>query len=258
MRSAPLTFLKAGISRLRQKGAARADSLWDLVNGYVNKSGMAQIRPGSVIDTDTLAGTVGLVAHQDKLHVFAASPVAMTDPAYECDVLRHPTNPNAALVAVPFAQSFMQVLYVVAEFDDDSIYHYWLREFDAWIADHAYEANGMTQPTTENGYLYRAERIDAPGTVWAPNVARAVNDVVEPTIYNGFKYEVIAVYGPSPKSGATEPTWPTVEDGQVIETSDVEITPTTPPRPGGPGAGYGGGGIGTDPYYVGRPNASLP
>lgn len=250
MRSQDLTFLRSGITRLRGKGGARADTLWDLLNGYVNKAGMAQIRPGTVVDTALPAGTVGLVAHQDKQHVFAAEPVTMTDPDYVCDILRHPTDPTVTLVSVPFAQSFMQVLYVIGVFSDGSVYHYWLREFDAWVAEEAYDANELVQPSTPNGYLYRAERISAPGTVWAPNVARAVNDVVEPTVYNGFEYHVVAVFGPDPRSGETEPAWPTVEDAQITETSDVEIDDQTPQRPGLPDDNDGGGGVGTEPYYV--------
>jgi hypothetical protein len=258
MRAQALSFLSAGITRLRNKGGARGDVLFDLLNGYVNKAGEAQQRPGTVIDTVLPAGTMGLVAHQDMQHVFAPAPVVMTDPDYVCNILRHPTDPEALLVAVPFATSFMQVLYVVADFDDGSTFHYWLREFDAWVADSAYSANGLVQPTTENGYLYRAERISTPGTVWAPDVSRAVADVVEPTVYNGFEYEVVAVFGPDPKSGATEPTWPTIEDAQVTEITDVEIDETPPDRPGLPPPDDGGGGRGTEPYYVFGSREQLP
>jgi hypothetical protein len=39
MRPVPVTTLRGGINRLRTKGGARADELYDLLNGYVDQAG---------------------------------------------------------------------------------------------------------------------------------------------------------------------------------------------------------------------------
>jgi hypothetical protein len=223
--------------------------LYDLIDGYINAQGAPEIRPGTVIDHVVPAGTVGLVAHQDKLHVFSHEPVVMTDPEYVCDVLRHPTDGNLAIAAIPFAESFMQVLYVVARFENGDVYHYWLRRFDAWEANTTYSHDQLVEATDDTGYLYRASRLTAATEpVWAPRTERAVDDVVAPTVYTGFTYRVIAVFGPSPRSGTVEPAWPVVEDGQVIETSDIPMPINDVPTPGVPPRDDGGGGLGTDIY----------
>lgn len=225
MRTETLNALEAGISRQRTKGGANPRTLYDLVNGYVTLEGTIESRPGTVQHAELPAGTKGLIAFDSGMVVFASSLVGGMPSGYRCEVLLHPTDPDATLSIVWFAGAFLGFLYVVGQFSDGLIRHYWLQGATAWQAEHVYTLGELVEPTVRNGYTYKAHRLGAPGVLWAPDVARTVGDVVEPTEPNGFKYTVIDTLGANPRSGATEPDWPT-EDGATIA-EDTDITPST-------------------------------
>ena len=90
----PLTTISGGINRLRTKGGATRDALFDAVNCYVTAANTVVPRPGTVRNADLSAlapagATKGLVGYQGQLHVFSASVVAV--PAgYQLHVLTHP------------------------------------------------------------------------------------------------------------------------------------------------------------------------
>lgn len=231
MRVFPLTTSNTGMSRLRTKGGARGDTLYDLLNGWITIEGTIKPRPGTVEDITLPEGTVGLVAHKCKLYVFSHEPKVTSNPdKYVVAVLRHPSDPTVELAVIHFAATFLGFLYVAAQFADGSVWHYWLEELDPWSASTDYKIGDRVFPTTENGFAYKATRPGSPNPAWAPNVERAVNDVVEPTVYNGFKYTVVAVTGDNPASGATEPDWPEEAGAQIIEyTAGNESTSVTAP-----------------------------
>ena len=94
----PLTTIAGGINRLRTKGAASRDALFDLLNGYVTMSNTVVPRPGTNRNADlTLGGTVpagttkGLVAFEDGFWVFTStSPPPNTPDNYSAVLLVHP------------------------------------------------------------------------------------------------------------------------------------------------------------------------
>lgn len=89
MRPVPLTTLRGGINRLKVRGAARADMLYDLLNGYVTNAATIAPREGTTRDAVLDANTVGLMAMKGQKHVFSSA--LQTVPAgYVCDVLAHP------------------------------------------------------------------------------------------------------------------------------------------------------------------------
>lgn len=225
----PLSTVKAGITRLRDKGGASPDSLYDLVNGIVDASRAPVSRPPARAVSLLPPGTKGLMYYKGKRLVFSAEPVEMTDPKYINETLRHPTEEDATLVKIHFAQPFLGVPFVVAEFDNDGaqeFFSYWLQRTLTWEADHIYTIGQVVQPTVPNGYAYRAGRIGDPGLRWAKDILRAIGDRVEPTVYNGYVYVVVDVQGANPRSGSAEPTWPTSPGAQVIEDTDgAEPTP---------------------------------
>lgn len=231
-----LNAVQAGITRLRTKGGASPNSLYDLVNGYVTASRTIKSRPGSREVYTLPVGTKGLCAFKGKLHVFSADVVTPTNPLFVAHTLRHPDPAQSALALkeIHFAAPFLGYLYVVAEFANGDVFHYWLQESANWQANTIYREGDVVQPTLPNGYAYRAARIDAPAPVWAPNVARAIGDKVEPTTANGFQFTVIDTLGASPKSGATEPDWPAEDGATVAEDTDLG-TPTPPSLPGSSG-----------------------
>ena len=235
MRQFALTTAQGGINRLRDKGGASKDSLYDLVNGYVTETNSIKFRPGTrraySLPPDQ---TKGMCAFQDKLHVFAWEPVESLDDNVVIHILRHPSaGSTMPLKEIHFAAPFLGYLYVAAEWLNGEVYHYWIQSATEWSANTAYKPGDIVEPTTPNGYFYRASRTGPAGVAWAPNVARADGDVVEPTVSNGFEYTVIETYGATPRSGTVEPVWPTIDGGTVAENTEggVPASPTTPTDP---------------------------
>lgn len=245
MRSVPLTTLHGGINRLRSRGGARADSLYDLVNAYLDDDGNAVPRPGTKRVAQLPAGTVGLCAWRDKLLVFATTPLDLSgQPLFELVVLKYPQPEgeepaDVALKEIHFAEPFLGALYVVAEFDDGEVYHYWLEEGSTWEPGTEYSANQIARPTSFAGFVFRARRFGEPYPSWIPGAPRELGDRVEPTEYNEFFYEVTSAVGDSPASGPVEPHWPTRTGQTVVEHRGVvdeanDPTPPTPPQPNQP------------------------
>lgn len=231
-RQVVLNALKGGISRLRTKGGADPSTLYDLVNGWVTQAGTSESRPGTENDAVLPAGTRGLRAFDGKLLVFSDS-MKTVPPDYRCDILIHPTNDAATLRYIHFAAPFLGYPYVVAEWSDGAVFHYWLQDAERWQALTNYSLNAAILPTVDNGFAYAAERLSSPGQIWAAGAPRAVGDRVEPTVPNGFEYVAIEVYGDNPASGTVEPAWPTVAGATVNE--DVDGSTVTPaPAAGNP------------------------
>lgn len=241
MRPAPLTTIKSGINRLRLKGGARADGLYDLLNGYATEQDTCVNRPGTERVATLSSSTRGLVAFGETLHTFSHENVEVPE-GYTLNVLVHPdsTEDDAiALEKIHFAEPFMGALYVVAEFDGGDIYHYWLETPQAWEPEHVYKFGDIIEPSEPTGLVYRATRNGAANPSWAPNVLRydgtgyEAQSVVEPTVYNDFYYVCILTVGGNPRSGETEPTWPTEEGATVTEETSGGITsnPVVTPDP---------------------------
>jgi len=225
-----LTVIKGGLNRQRTKGAALKDSLFDLLNGFVSTEKTVKVRPGTRL-TDTLtAGTKGLVHFDGGFHVFASTSVSV--PAgYTLHIIKSPNDETLALKRIHFAEPFMGALYVSAEFTDNKTFHYWLQSATAWVADRAYEINETVEPTTPNGLVYKARRLNGASPAWTANTARALNDVIEPTTENSFQYKVTQVIGPTPTSGAVEPIFPTEVGAIIIEDIDSTGAPTSEDPP---------------------------
>lgn len=244
MRPAPLTTIKGGINRLRVKGGARADTLYDLLNGYVTESGTIKVRPGTERTATLDSQTRGLCAFGGELHTFCHTSVAVPV-GYVLNILVHPDPPDLGYgysyvdTAVPletihFAEPFLGGLYIVAEFQDGAVYHYWLQPGVEWQAETQYETGDLVVPSVPNGLLYRASRYGDPAPPWQADEPRydGIGDsyaqsVVEPTEYNGYYYVCSETQGPNPRSALTEPVWPTFEGGTVIERTDTGLPAET-------------------------------
>lgn len=240
-RTVSLNALKAGISRLRTKGGPDPQTLYDLVDGYVNAAGTPVQRPAFVDIAVLPEGTVGLMSYRGLKYVFADSPVDLTGfDDFALAILTHPRageEDAPSLVRIHFAEPFMQFPYVSAEWSNGDNFHYWMQgegDENYWQADTTYRLYAVVHPTTQTGFTYRAHRLGEPGETWAPDEEREVGDVVEPTVANGFEYVAIEAYGNPPRSGKTEPVWPTQEGAIVIEEAD--LAPGAPPTGGGGGS----------------------
>jgi hypothetical protein len=229
----PLTTAQGGLNLLRTKGGARADNLVEMENAYVTQTGSIQPRHGVRRDVVFDPGTKGLMSFIDLLYVFASDVIPSPDPRYVVEILKHPTNPAAELVEIHFAAPFMGAPYVVAEWSDGSVYHYWLQSLGTWTSNTIYRFGDVVLPSVTTGYAYAATRLGDPNPLWTPNAARTVGDRVEPTVSDGFFYEVVDTIGASPRSGATEPDWNDQEGALTYE--DVDLTPVPTAESGGEG-----------------------
>jgi hypothetical protein len=210
------------MTRLRHKGKASQATLYDLENGYITIAGTIKPRPGTFLEHTLPIGTKGFAVHKSKFNVFSSQPVTMTDGRFVNNILRHPTSPTAEIAQIHFQSEFMGFLYVVAEFDDGQIFHYYLEALATWGANTGYKPGDRVFPSVANGYAYRAKRLNPPELLWAVGVERAIGDVVEPTVGNGFKYTVIAVSGANPASGQVQPAWPAADGATIVEHTDTE------------------------------------
>lgn len=218
MRIQPLSTANAGMTRLRSKGNAAPNTLYDLLNGYITLSGTIKPRPGTQTDITLPTNTKGLVAHKCRLYVFSHIPQVTSNPdKYVVATLRHPTDSTIPIQQIHFQAPFMGFLYVAAEFEDGQTWHFWLEELDGWTPNTDYKIGDRVVPSVETGYAYKATRPGSPNQAWVANQEHEVYDVIEPTIYNGYKYTAVAVTGANPASGSTEPDWPTESGAQVIE-----------------------------------------
>lgn len=251
MRTEALANVKVGINRLRDKGGANPSALFDQVNCEVTQAQTIRPRGGTTHRIRLPEGTKGLCVFQDKLVVFASEPVAIPDAEFDCQVLIHPGGGNQQLEKIHFSAPFLGVLYVAAEFDDGSCYHYWLRNPAQWAAATIYLDGQIVQPTTPNGFIYRATRLAAARVGWAPGVPRTVGDEIEPLTYNGYFYTVIDTVGATAASGQVEPAWPAADGATINEDTDSALVPVNPnPPPGTPPANPPSGGDDGSGYCV--------
>ena len=95
-----LTTISGGINRLRLKGGADKNSLFDLLNGYVTQANTVKVREGTFRNANIAqysgAGlTKGLLAYQDEMHVFS-SAIVDVPPNYQLHVLNYPANQSTS------------------------------------------------------------------------------------------------------------------------------------------------------------------
>lgn len=222
MRTTELTTLNGGINRLRVKGGASARSLYDLLNGYITSDGGIEQREGTIRAQTLTALTVGLCAYKSVFNVFATA-LQTVPSGYQCNLLIHPTDSTQTLVKIWFAQPFMGFLYVVPQFSNGDIFHYWLQSTGVWAANTVYfNGNIVTPLASPNGLAYLATRQAAPNSTWQPQATISANNIIEPTEYNGFMYKAITVLGTSPHTGSTEPSWPITVGATIQEFGDFD------------------------------------
>lgn len=221
MRATYLTAVKAGITRLRDKGGASEDALFDLLNGYVTAARTIRMRQAARIQLDLPPGTIGLTSFKGAFVVYA-DQVMPAGPGYSVVVLKHPSNGAAMLKEIHYSLPYLGFLYVVAEFSDGSTYHYWLEEGKPWAPNTTYLPGALVSPTAPNGLAYTLVDTGGGHATWEDYAARTIGNVVVPSANNGFKYTVSSLSGANARSGDTEPQWPATAGGTVNEDVPLE------------------------------------
>ena len=223
MRQVSLSKLTEGINRLRTKGDASAQQLYDLQNAYISSTGEILPREGTILSQTLNNSTAGLCAIDGVFHVFGNAFVSVPS-GYQCDVLVNPNDATLTVSKIWFAQPFMGFPYVVAQFSDGSVYHYWLQSNGSWTASTVYQTGSIILPDTPNGLAYQAVRDVAPNPTWTAETTITAGNLVEPTEYTGFMYRAVNVLGTTPHTGSTEPSWPTTLGGTVQEFGDFDTS----------------------------------
>jgi hypothetical protein len=195
------------------------------VNAYVTIGKTVKVRPGTFRNADVTTSpvNVGLTAYGGVQHVFCHQPVTVPT-GYVCNVLVNPTLPTDPIKKIHFAAPYMGFLYVVAEFNNGTVAHYWLQTNGVWTPNTVHFNGDFVSATVDNGFAFQAVRLEKPHTVWAAESVVAVNDIFEPTVYNGFMFKAIAVTGSAPHTGSSEPLWPAAENAQLQEFGDFGTT----------------------------------
>ncbi len=247
MPSMMLSAVKTGITRLRVKGGASADSLYDLVNGYVTAARTIAPRPGSERFVELPQGTIGLSLFNGVFQVFSDHAITGGIPSnFHVNVLSPPADAAGGipyLVRIWKAEPLMGGLYVVAEWSDrvDRGIHYWLQgaSASAWKPNHIYMLGETV--IASNGLVFSAGRIGEPYATWTAGAEVAEGDIVEPSKFNGYYYVADEVHGSPARTGPSEPAWIAKDGATVVEEAD-----TAPPAgsggSGGSGGSSGGGG----------------
>lgn len=222
MRPVPITTVRGGINRLKVKGGASAQSLYDLTNAYITAAGTIVPREGTIRSATLTSATAGLAAFDGVFNVFALTLQSV--PAnYICNLLVPPAGSIAtSITKIWFAKPFLGFLYVVAQFNTGEIYHYWLQSDGTWTAATVYTTSSIVTPDAPNGLAYQAQRQMAPNPTWTPQTIVTEGTMVEPTEYNGYAFRAIAVDGSTPHTGSSEPAWPSTSGATLQEYGDFD------------------------------------
>lgn len=222
MRPVALTTLRGGINRLKVKGGASAQQLYDLTNAYVTQAGTLVPREGTIRAAVLNSSTVGLAAFDGIFNVFSTT-LQSVPAGYVDNLLVPPNGSTATLSKILFAKLFLGFPYVVALFSDGTINHFWLQTNGTWTADNVYMTGAIVTPNTPNGLAYQAVRDMPPNSLWTALSTVSAGTVVEPNEYTGYAYRAVAVAGSTPHTGSTEPTWPTTSGALVQEFGDFDV-----------------------------------
>jgi hypothetical protein len=224
MRPYPLTVLKGGINRLKVKGGAAADSLYDLQNGYITNAGSVTPREGTIRTAQLDSSTVGLAAANGVFNVFSSQFSTSMPAGFVLNVLSDPNNTTASPVKIWFAKPFMGFEYVVAQFNNGDVVHYWLQNSGTWTSSTTYTSASIILPPTPNGIAYQGLRDFPPQPLWTAETIITSGSYVEPNTPTGFVYQAVATTGTPVHTGAVEPVWPTTAGGIVQEFGDFDLS----------------------------------
>jgi hypothetical protein len=201
--------------------------LYDLQNAYVTNAGSVSPREGTIRTATLSSGTVGLSAANGQFNIFSSAYSTAALPAnYVLNVLSDPNNTTASPVKIWFAKPFMGFPYVVAQFNNGDIFHYWLQNNGTWTSTTDYTSASIVLPPVANGLAYQGVRDFPSQPLWTAETTITSGSYVEPNTATGFCYQAIAVTGSPVHTGALEPVWPTVAGGIVQEFGDFDASAT--------------------------------
>ena len=120
-----ISDVRLGIDRRRSRISGVPGSLWELVNAHITSGGEIERAKAFPAVYALPEGTFGLGGVGGILYVFGsgADPGVPSPVVYQR--LQHVGGPSVDMVAVHWVEPFDGLLYVIAEFEDGEIYHYY-------------------------------------------------------------------------------------------------------------------------------------
>lgn len=115
---------RLGMDRRKKRISGTAGALWDGINGHITRGGDFERRKKFVEKYVLPVGTFGLTQINRRLYVFgsAGAPGGMS-PSITYQQLAHTSTAN--MTNVLDVTRFNSKIYVVAEFDNGDVYHYY-------------------------------------------------------------------------------------------------------------------------------------
>lgn len=113
-----------GVNRSRPRYAGINGTVWSGIDGHLTRGGDFEVRK-EFASFASVAGTIGLAKTAGSLYVFGsgASPSMPTGVSYQR--LQHPTNSALVLTKVKSWDLFNGKLYVIAEYENGDIRHFY-------------------------------------------------------------------------------------------------------------------------------------
>jgi hypothetical protein len=114
--------------------------------------------------------------------------------------------------------------YVVAEFSDGLVFHYWLQNDGTWTSSTVYTSASVVLPPVANGLAYQGVRDFPTQPLWTPETIITSGQYVEPNSPTGFAYQAVAIAGSPAHTGQTEPVWPITSGAIIQEFGDFDLS----------------------------------
>jgi hypothetical protein len=160
---------KFGLDRRRPRSAGAPGTLWDCQNAHITRGGDIESMRKFEVAYTLPAGTFGLTQAAGQLYTFGSANLAGSVPIGVRYVQCVP-EVSANMVRVLHAKAFQSFVYVIAEYDDGMIRHYYN---GVRVTDWDSLADGNSTVSTLATYL--ASKISADSTL---SVSASANTVI--------------------------------------------------------------------------------
>lgn len=221
---------RAGMDTRRMPVLSVPGSLLELVNGHINRGGEVEKRLAFVPQITLPAGTLGLAAVGGTLYTFG-SVASVTFPAgapanLVYQQLTHPTG--ATMAKVLQVSAFAGKPYVIAQFDDGAIYHFFNGTRHAEFVEARARASfnitgGTTGGTSATASFTVTGGINSPGDRITGIRAGTLAILTSPIQHNGNNAATAATLAAAINAFVGAPDFTAVAAGPV-----VTITAVTP------------------------------
>lgn len=200
-----------------RKGLSTSDAnrLRVLKNAHATEGRTIRKRPGTVKVATLETGTTGLFSGNGKLNTFygGTTPINHANTLFKSNNVQSPINSALNLSEVHFGDVFNGFMYAAVQYTSGEIKHHYIDSPSTFPATTLVALNSYFQPAAPNGFRYKVTDVSIGATAWAAAVAKSLANFVKPTVSNKYRYECTT----AGTTGATEPTWPTVDGSSVVD-----------------------------------------